>query len=88
MFDMVCWRQLVGPEVYGVFDPGVVGVELEELEVIVGDELPAVKGDRLRPRTVWANPESRSASPVPELREDVLSPESDVRRVLASLTLS
>jgi hypothetical protein len=37
-FGIVGWRQFVGPEVYGVLNPGVDGVEQEELEVIVGDE--------------------------------------------------
>jgi len=45
--------------------------------------LVPVKGERLSPRTVCANPDSLSASPAPDNRDDaMLSPESDIRRVL------
>ena len=66
-------------------------MEQVELEVMVGEACPWFeKEERLSPLTVCANPERRSARAVPESleEEEVLSPESEIRRVLASLTLS
>lgn len=64
------------------------GVEQVELLEVLGVDWPE-KEVRLKPLTVCANPCILSASPVPEsFDEEVLSPESEMRLVLASLTLS
>lgn len=65
------------------------GVEQVELLEVLGVEWLAEKDVRLKPLTVCANPDILSASPaLDSFDEEVLSPESEMRLVLASLTLS
>lgn len=64
------------------------GVEQVELLEVLGVEWLAEKDVRLKPLTVCANPDILSASPVPDSFDEEESPESEMRLVLASLTLS